>query len=112
MNPEKLKALQLKSTQIGGKGTPRRKTKPVHRSAAFDDKKLTAALKKSGLQPIGGFETIDMVLPAANKVLHFQGPRGMHAPHPTTAWLTVCSAICPGCQHIHHPRHPRREVAR
>ena len=58
MNPEKLKALQLKSTQIGGKGTPRRKTKPVHHSSTFDEKKLTATLKKVGLQSIGTFEEV------------------------------------------------------
>jgi hypothetical protein len=45
MNEEKLKKMQ-NAVRIGGKGTPRRKKKVVHATAATDDKKLQSSLKK------------------------------------------------------------------
>jgi len=44
MNKEKLEKLQA-SVRIGGKGTPRRKHKVVHKTTG-DDKKVQATLKK------------------------------------------------------------------
>jgi len=60
----------------GGKGTMRRKvvrkSKP---SAAQDDKKLQAALKKLNVQPIAGVEEVNMFREDGN-VLHFTTPKG------------------------------------
>ena len=39
MNAEKLQKLQAQ-VRLGGKGTPRRKKKVVHKTATTDDKKL------------------------------------------------------------------------
>ncbi len=74
MNPEKLAKLQ-ESVRIGGKGTPRRKVKKVVKSAAADDKKLTAALKKFNLQPIGGIEEVNFFKNDGH-ILHFAAPKG------------------------------------
>jgi uncharacterized secreted protein with C-terminal beta-propeller domain len=49
-----------------------RKTKP---SAAQDDKKLQAALKKLNVQPIPGVEEVNMFREDGN-VLHFTTPKG------------------------------------
>lgn len=48
------------------------KTKP---SAAQDDKKLQAALKKLNVQPISGVEEVNMFREDGN-VLHFTAPKG------------------------------------
>ncbi|KAL2911412.1 Nascent polypeptide-associated complex subunit beta, partial [Polyrhizophydium stewartii] len=50
MNAEKLAKLQSQ-VRIGGKGTPRRKVKKVHKTAGTDDKKLQGVLKKLNCQP-------------------------------------------------------------
>jgi len=50
MNEEKLKKMQ-NAVRIGGKGTPRRKKKVVHATAATDDKKLQSSLKKLSVSP-------------------------------------------------------------
>ena len=44
--------------RTGGKGTPRRKIKVVHKSAAGDDKKLQAVLKKLDANAIPGIEEV------------------------------------------------------
>ncbi|KAG7264038.1 hypothetical protein CRUP_028740, partial [Coryphaenoides rupestris] len=49
MNQEKLAKLQAQ-VRIGGKGTPRRKKKIVHRTATAEDKKLQSSLKKLVVQ--------------------------------------------------------------
>ncbi|KAF9407235.1 hypothetical protein HW555_012669 [Spodoptera exigua] len=60
MNTEKLKKLQSQ-VRIGGKGTPRRKKKVVHVTAATDDKKLQSSLKKLSVNTIPGIEEVNMI---------------------------------------------------
>jgi nascent polypeptide-associated complex subunit beta len=65
-----------------GKGTPRRKTKRVHKSSATDDKKLQATLKKMNVQPIQAIEEVNMFKEDGN-VIHFSAPKGEfhHSPY-------------------------------
>ncbi|KAJ1522827.1 hypothetical protein ONE63_001978 [Megalurothrips usitatus] len=76
MNPEKLKKLQAQQTQvrIGGKGTPRRKKKIVHATAATDDKKLQSSLKKLSVNTIPGIEEVNMIKDDGT-VIHFNNPK-------------------------------------
>ncbi|KXS12538.1 NAC-domain-containing protein [Gonapodya prolifera JEL478] len=76
MNPEKLKALQASAAavRIGGKGTPRRKTKKTHKTTGTDDKKLVSTLKKLGVQQIQGIEEVNMFKVDGN-VIHFTAPK-------------------------------------
>lgn len=76
MNPEKLKKLQQQSAQvrIGGKGTPRRKKKVVHATAATDDKKLQSSLKKLSVNTIPGIEEVNMIKDDGT-VIHFNNPK-------------------------------------
>ncbi|KAI9138492.1 nascent polypeptide-associated complex subunit beta [Paraphysoderma sedebokerense] len=76
MNQEKLAKLQ-QSVRIGGKGTPRRKVKKVHKTTAGDDKKIQTALKKLNVQPIGGIEEVNMFR-SDGQVIHFAAPK-VHA---------------------------------
>ncbi|RUS18770.1 nascent polypeptide-associated complex subunit beta [Endogone sp. FLAS-F59071] len=73
MNPEKLAKLQLQ-VRIGGKGTPRRKHKNVHKSSSTDDKKLQATLKKLNVQPLAGIEEVNM-FKGDGTVIHFTAPK-------------------------------------
>ncbi|KAI9018445.1 nascent polypeptide-associated complex subunit beta [Hyaloraphidium curvatum] len=73
MNPEKLAKL-ASSVRTGGKGTPRRKAKKVHKSTGTDDKKLQSTLKKLGVQPIAGIEEVNMFKSDGN-VIHFTAPK-------------------------------------
>lgn len=73
MNQDKLKKLQSQ-VRIGGKGTPRRKKKVVHATAATDDKKLESSLKKLSLNPIPGIEEVNMIKDDAT-VVHFNNPK-------------------------------------
>lgn len=73
MNPEKLKKLQAQ-VRIGGKGTPRRKKKVVHVTAATDDKKLQGSLKKLGVNVIPGIEEVNMMKDDGS-VVHFNNPK-------------------------------------
>lgn len=73
MNPEKLKKLQ-ESVRIGGKGTPRRKKKIVHATAATDDKKLQGLLKKLAVNMIPGIEEVNMIKNDGT-VIHFNNPK-------------------------------------
>lgn len=73
MNPEKLKKLQ-ESVRIGGKGTPRRKKKIVHATAATDDKKLQSLLKKLAVNVIPGIEEVNMIKNDGT-VIHFNNPK-------------------------------------
>jgi nascent polypeptide-associated complex subunit beta len=60
----------------GGKGTPRRKqVKKSVTATQGDDRKVQAALKKLGVQPITGVEEVNMFKEDGN-VLHFSQPRG------------------------------------
>ena len=78
MNPELLAKLQASSgsVRIGGKGTPRRKIKKIHKSAAADDKKLQSTLKKLSVQAIAGIEEVNM-FKADGTVIHFAAPKGI-----------------------------------
>lgn len=58
-----------------GKGTPRRKTKKVHKSSGTDDKKLQTSLKKLNVQPIQAIEEVNMFKEDGN-VIHFAAPKG------------------------------------
>ena len=60
MNAEKLAKMQAAAAanKVGGKGTPRRKVKIVHKTAGSDAKKLEAVLKKLGANAIAGVEEV------------------------------------------------------
>jgi hypothetical protein len=58
-----------------GKGTPRRKTKRVHKTSTTDDKKLQTTLKKMNVQPIQAIEEVNMFKEDGN-VIHFSNPKG------------------------------------
>ncbi|KAK9466933.1 NAC domain-containing protein [Lipomyces arxii] len=73
MDAAKLAKLQ-QSVRIGGKGTPRRKTKRAQKSSGSDDKKLQASLKKLNVQPIPNIEEVNM-FKDDGKVLHFAAPK-------------------------------------
>merc|ERR1712000_718678 len=93
MDSAKLAKMQA-SVRIGGKGTPRRKVKKVHKSSGTDDKKLQTTLKKLHVQPIQAIEEVNMFKSDGN-VIHFgtKGPR-----------------IRPS-KHVRHLRQRRREGA-
>eukprot|EP00052_Salpingoeca_macrocollata_P033535 m.8678 g.8678 ORF g.8678 m.8678 type:complete len:162 (+) comp5271_c0_seq1:961-1446(+) len=73
MNKEKLEKLG-KQTRIGGKGTPRRKKKVVHKAVGADDKKLQITLKRLGANAIPGIEEANM-FKEDSSVLHFATPK-------------------------------------
>lgn len=83
MDMEKLKKMQ-QSVRIGGKGTPRRKMKKVHKSAGTDDKKLQTSLKKLNVQPIQAIEEVNMFKSDGN-VIHFAAPK-VHAAVPANTF--------------------------
>merc|ERR1712048_385678 len=60
--------------RIGGKGSARRKRKVVHRTAASDDKKLQASLKKLMMNNIPGIEEVNMIRDDGH-VIHFNNPK-------------------------------------
>ncbi|KIX10300.1 nascent polypeptide-associated complex subunit beta [Rhinocladiella mackenziei CBS 650.93] len=67
-----------------GKGTPRRKTKKVHKSSGTDDKKLQTSLKKLNVQPIQAIEEVNMFKEDGN-VIHFAAPK-VHASVPSNTF--------------------------
>uniref|UniRef100_A0A1D1YPE6 Nascent polypeptide-associated complex subunit beta n=1 Tax=Anthurium amnicola TaxID=1678845 RepID=A0A1D1YPE6_9ARAE len=73
MNADRLAKLQAQ-VRIGGKGSPRRKMKKVHKSATNDDKKLKTALNKLKLHPIQSIDEVNMVKEDGS-VLHFRSPK-------------------------------------
>ncbi|RVX69103.1 Nascent polypeptide-associated complex subunit beta [Exophiala mesophila] len=100
MDQEKLKRLQAQGMCLSftlsvksdypdpsppeGKGTPRRKTKKVHKSSGTDDKKLQASLKKLNVQPIQAIEEVNMFKEDGN-VIHFSNPK-VHAAVPSNTF--------------------------
>ncbi|EMR11447.1 hypothetical protein PNEG_00466 [Pneumocystis murina B123] len=72
MDNSKLSKLQT-NVRIGGKGTPRRKKKVVHRSSG-DDKKLQSSLKKLNVQPVGGVTEANF-FKTDGIVTHFSAPK-------------------------------------
>ncbi|KAL4794352.1 NAC domain-containing protein [Aspergillus venezuelensis] len=83
MDQAKLARMQA-SVRIGGKGTPRRKVKKVHKSSGADDKKLQATLKKMNVQPIQAIEEVNMFKEDGN-VIHFAAPK-VHASVPSNTF--------------------------
>ncbi|KAL2007484.1 hypothetical protein VTN00DRAFT_8922 [Thermoascus crustaceus] len=84
MDQAKLARLQA-SVRIGiGKGTPRRKTKRVHKTSGADDKKLQTTLKKMNVQPIQAIEEVNMFKEDGN-VIHFAAPK-VHASVPSNTF--------------------------
>jgi len=83
MDQAKLAKMQ-QSVRIGGKGTPRRKMKKVHKSSGTDDKKLQASLKKMNVQPIQAIEEVNMFKEDGN-VIHFAAPK-VHASVPSNTF--------------------------
>lgn len=81
LNVEKLKKLQQKASSvvIGGKGVPRRKKKVVHKSAAWDDKKLQTTIRNLGINSIGAIEEVNMYKDDG-EVIHFNNPKVQAAP--------------------------------
>ena len=55
-------------------GTPRRKKKIVHQTAATDDKKLQSSLKKLAVNNIPGIEEVNMIKNDGT-VIHFNNPK-------------------------------------
>ncbi|EGD79923.1 nascent polypeptide-associated complex subunit beta [Salpingoeca rosetta] len=72
--PPKVDVKRLQAARLGGKGTPRRKKKRVHKSTVTDDKKLMGTLKKLGVNPIPGVEEVNMIR-TDGKVIHFDKPK-------------------------------------
>ncbi|KAL1859859.1 Nascent polypeptide-associated complex subunit beta [Paecilomyces lecythidis] len=72
------------TSRVQGKGTPRRKTKRVHKSSGADDKKLQTTLKKMNVQPIQAIEEVNMFKEDGN-VIHFSAPR-VHASVPSNTF--------------------------
>jgi len=83
MDLAKLKRMQ-EQVRIGGKGTPRRKVKKVHKTSGMDDKKLQTALKKLNVQPIQAIEEVNM-FKADGNVIHFAAPK-VHAAVPSNTF--------------------------
>ena len=79
------------AARIGGKGTVRRKKMAVHKVAAVDDKKLTAALKKTGAMPLAGVEEVNF-FQEDNSVLHFRAPK-VQAAHSHNMHVVVGDAV-------------------
>lgn len=75
-NPEKLKALQQKSTatRVGGKGSVRRKHKTVRKAAVQDDKKLKSALNRLNARDIPAIEEVNL-FKEDGTVIHFVNPK-------------------------------------
>ncbi|XP_047105334.1 transcription factor BTF3 homolog 4-like [Schistocerca piceifrons] len=86
MNQEKLKKLQAQ-LRIGGKGTPRRKKKVVHATAATGDKKLQSSLKKLSVNIIPGIEEVNMIKDDG-AVIHFNNPKAQASSASNTFAIT------------------------
>jgi hypothetical protein len=72
-----------------GKGTPRRKTKRVHKTSTTDDKKLQTTLKKMNVQPIQAIEEVNMFKEDGN-VIHFSNPKGTPPPFVSLSSHSKC----------------------
>ncbi|KAG5440728.1 hypothetical protein PCK2_000164 [Pneumocystis canis] len=73
MDSVKLSVLQT-SVRIGGKGTPRRKKKILHKTTSGDDKKLQSSLKKLNTHVVSGILEVNM-FKEDGKVIHFSAPK-------------------------------------
>eukprot|EP01024_Parvocaulis_polyphysoides_P026130 TRINITY_DN2383_c1_g2_i1.p2 TRINITY_DN2383_c1_g2~~TRINITY_DN2383_c1_g2_i1.p2 ORF type:complete len:173 (-),score=43.44 TRINITY_DN2383_c1_g2_i1:176-634(-) len=72
MDVERLKKL-AGSSQMGGKGTMRRKKKAVHKTNMNDDKRLQATLKRLGVSNIPGIEEVNII--KDDEVISFSNPK-------------------------------------
>ncbi|KDD74057.1 hypothetical protein H632_c1612p0 [Helicosporidium sp. ATCC 50920] len=73
MNVAKLQKM-VGDVRTGGKGTVRRKKKAVHKSNTTDDKRLQAALKRSGVNTIPDIEEV-LLMRKDNNGLVFTNPK-------------------------------------
>eukprot|EP01134_Creolimax_fragrantissima_P003617 CFRG3617T1 len=73
MDQVKLAKMQ-NAVRIGGKGTARRKKKVVHKNGGQDDKKIQTILKKLQVNPLNGFEEVNMFREDGT-ILHFDKPK-------------------------------------
>ncbi|KAI9206851.1 NAC domain-containing protein [Polychytrium aggregatum] len=85
MNPEKLAKLQAAAaaSRIGGKGTPRRKVKKVHKNPVADDKKIQATLKKLNVQPLNHIEEVNF-FKNDGSIMNFRWPKVLASPAANT----------------------------
>ncbi len=72
MNVDKLRKM-AGDVRIGGKGTPRRKKKAVHKTAGQDDKRLQNTLRRLGVNTIPGIEEVNIF--KDDNVVHFLNPK-------------------------------------
>lgn len=88
MDLEKIKRLQAQASAAKKGSSVHRK--PVRAAAAGsgDDKKLSASLKKLGVQPIAGLEEVNM-FQEDGTVLHFSAPKGQSLLQRTTFSCSV-----------------------
>jgi len=63
------------TTQLGGKGSERRKKKTTHKTQINDDKKLKAMIKKFNVHPLPEISEVNMFRDD-NTVLQFREPEG------------------------------------
>jgi len=63
-------------TQLGGKGSERRKKKTTHKTQINDDKKLKAMIKKFNVHPLPEISEVNMFRDD-NTVLQFREPEGI-----------------------------------
>lgn len=64
------------STQLGGRGTERRKKKTAHKTTINDDKKLKSLIKKFNVHPLPEISEVNMFKDDGS-VLHFREPEGI-----------------------------------
>jgi nascent polypeptide-associated complex subunit beta len=72
MNVEKLRKM-AGDVRIGGKGTPRRKKKAVHKASGTDDKRLQSTLRRIGVNSIPAIEEVNIF--QDEHVIHFVNPK-------------------------------------
>ncbi|CAG8459922.1 3006_t:CDS:2 [Paraglomus occultum] len=82
MNADRLAKMQAQ-VRIGGKGSPRRKMKKVHKSTTNDDKKLKTALNKLKLHPIQQIDEVNMYRDDGSAI-HFRAPKVQASLHANT----------------------------
>jgi len=65
----------VNKSQIGGKGTMRRKKRTVRKKDTQDDKRLQAALKRLSVANIPAIEEVNLFRKGDDTVIHFNQPR-------------------------------------
>lgn len=64
-------------TQLGGKGSERRKKKTTHKTQINDDKKLKTLIKKFNVHPLPEISEVNM-FKDDNSVIQFKEPEGIN----------------------------------